>query len=282
MARHSRNASILIALLALAAASCSRLAIGTGLPNGVPDDLGCLPEDSGGVEKAVPRGTTSSPYGYKVYLPSGSQGSACAFPLLIYLHGSGSGENAELGPASINAFWGGPLEDIARGGVKPRYPMIVAAPQYTDQDGRWVPEHLRLFIAYLKEAYDVNPKRVYLTGFSMGGYGTFSYLGSESGDDIAAAVPIAGAGWGGQAALMARVPIWVFYGKLDSYQNAVTLVDEINAAHPRVRAKATIFSELGHDGVYQVFSGPGLAAVDPGYAPFVMNIFDWMFQYERP
>jgi predicted peptidase len=282
MACHPRKPFFLIAFISLAALSCSRLAIGTGLPNGVPDDLGCLPEDSGGVETAVLRGTTASPYGYKVYLPAGCEYSACPFPLLIYLHGSGSGENASVGPESIKNFWGGPLEDIARGSVKPRYPLIVAAPQYTDADGTWVPEHLRLFIAYLKQAYNVNEKRVYLTGFSMGGYGTFSYLGSESGDDIAAAVPIAGAGWGGQAARMARVPIWVFYGKLDSYQNAISLVASINEAHPRVRAKATIFTELGHTGVYEVFSGPGLAAVDPEYAPFVMNIFDWMFQYEKP
>jgi hypothetical protein len=276
-----KKVAVFIMLYSVLALSCGALRLGTGLPNGAEDDLACLPDVSGGEVRTVLRGTTASPYGFKIFLPEGCEDGACSFPLLIYLHGSGANEDPAIGPESVRDLYGGPLNMIADGNAKPRYPLIVASPQYTVDDGSWVPEHLRLFIAYLKSAYNVNPKRVYLTGFSMGGYGTFSYIASEFGDDIAAAVPIAGSSWV-QASLMGRVPTWVFYGKLDSYERAVSLVEDINAARPKVRAKITLFPELGHTGVWEVYAGPGLAETDPESAPFVMNIFDWMFQYSRP
>lgn len=273
-----------LALLIVSALSCGIPTIGTGLPNGAPADLSCLPADSGGTLDAVLRGTTSSPYGYKLYLPGGYGDCPYPYPVIIFLHGSGAGEDPEAGPESVRRLGGGPLSMASGGRWNPRYPMIIAAPQYTDEDGRWVPERLKLFIKHLKGAYNVNAGRIYLTGLSMGGYGTFSYLGSREGDDIAAAVPICGGGHGGQAALIARTPVWAFHGEQDGtvpYGNSVSMVDAVNATSPMVRAKVTLFPGLGHGCWTQTYEGPGLAETNPDHAPFVMNIYDWMFQFSK-
>ncbi len=81
----------------------------------------------------------------------------------------------------------------------------------------------------------IDPKRIYLTGYSMGAYGTFHLLGREP-KRFAAAVPVAGGGNPAQVKSYRKVPIWVFHGAKDTTVK-VEQSQEMVAALKKVRAE---------------------------------------------
>jgi len=95
--------------------------------------------------------------------------------------------------------------------------------------------------------HPVDPARVYVTGLSMGGYGTWSLLATVP-EKIAAAVPVCGGGDPGTAAKFAKVPVWVFHGAKD---NAVPLASSERMVEAMKKAggepKITVYPEAGHD-----------------------------------
>jgi predicted peptidase len=128
------------------------------------------------------------------------------FPLLLFLHGAGErGHNLDLVKAH------GPPKLIAEG---KSFPFIVASPQ-CPEDNWWDADELMHLIENLEKNYRVDPDRIYLTGLSMGGYGTWD-LATKYPGKFAAIAPICG---GGKAWLAARrlkqLPIWVFHGAKD-------------------------------------------------------------------
>jgi predicted peptidase len=253
------------------------------MPN---QDVGELPPDTGGVESYHPVGTETSDLGYILYLPSGVDGDKNQFPLLVYLHGSGERDDTQ---DSMQA-----LETCARGVVprmisnhtwKPEFPMIVVSPH--SGAGNWTDNgnllKLRKLIQQLTEQHPVNPERIYMTGYSMGGYGTFSYL-AEFGDTagIAAAVPIAGGGWAPMGKKI-KTPVWSFHGAADdvvSLEGDLELIDSINAASPPVPAMITVFDGVGHNAVNLVYNGSGMGTESKDFAPFEQSIFQWMVQFQ--
>jgi predicted peptidase len=70
-------------------------------------------------------------------------------------------------------------------------------------------------IDQLKKDYRVDPKRLYLMGLSMGGFGTWDAIQRRP-ETFAAAVPICGGGDSNAVAAIAKLPIWVFHGEKDS------------------------------------------------------------------
>jgi acetyl esterase/lipase len=121
---------------------------------------------------------------YRVFIPSGYDPSR-TYPLAVLLHGSGGDENVFLGAAA------GPLQEIAetRG-------YILAAPNgrgpvsgYAKENG--AQQDVMDVVDLVRKNYSVDPARVYLTGHSMGGMGTWS-IGLANRDRFAALAPMAG------------------------------------------------------------------------------------------
>jgi predicted peptidase len=242
--------------------------------------LSNLPVDTGGIQTPYPLGTTASPYGYYIYTPS-EKGPD--YPLLVFLHGSGEKGNSSTDPTVLDIVLRNGLPRLIKEKKwKPTYPMIVASPQC--HDGSWNGAKIHAFIKFLKMTYNINEKRIYVTGLSMGGYGTFDYLTTTADSCYAAAaVPICGGGNVSKVAGMKYIPQWAFHGDADNTVfpgNSINMVNAINAANPPIHAKLTIYPGVGHDSWSRTYDGSGMGTERSDYDAFNMQIYDWMFQYE--
>jgi predicted peptidase len=246
--------------------------------------LSNLPIDTGGVHLAKLHEATSAAYGHYIYTPSSYSKDGPEFPLLVFLHGSGEKGNSSADPAKLDlVLRNGPPRMIKRNEWNPRYPMIVASPQC--HDGGWNAEKIHDFITYLINEYQVNTKRIYVTGLSMGGYGTFTYIGNFGNESYAAAcVPICGGGSTNNAESFLNIPTWAFHGDADgtvSVNNSIKMVDAINALNPPEKAKLTIYPGVGHNSWSMTYDGTGMGTESSDYDGFSQSIYDWMFQYQK-
>ena len=106
------------------------------------------------------------------------------------------------------------------------------------------------------EAVDV--LRVYLTGTSMGGYGTWQ-TAIEHPDRFAAIVPICGGGDPRKARRITHLPVWAFHGQIDDtvpVSETLKMVEALRAAGGNVRV--TIYPHLGHDSWTETYDDPKL------------------------
>lgn len=177
------------------------------------------------------------------------------YPLVIFLHGSG--ERGDDNEAQLK--WG--VLNFASDQNMKMHPSIVIAPQcpknmswgnfsYEDMSLQPSPtEPMKLLMelinqSILKLPVDIN--RIYITGLSMGGYGTFDAI-SRYPNLFAAAVPVCGGGDVSKASSISHIPIWIFHGALDGVVNPVLSQDMVAAltkegAHPGF----TQYPEVGH------------------------------------
>lgn len=182
-----------------------------------------------------------------------------AYPLIFFMHGAG--ERGSDNTITLKHF----LPQICSAKLMRKYPCFVIAPQ-VPENGRWSdvrnwqegvsvasPEPapaLRLaleLIARTRKEYSIDAKRIYVTGISMGGYGTWDVLWRRP-DMFAAAVPICGGGIPSKAPIFAHTPIWAFHGGADPtvpVQKSREMIVALKkaGAHPRY----TEFRGVGHD-----------------------------------
>jgi predicted peptidase len=295
-----RGACIVTSLaVLLATAGCSGddpASPGTG-----DDGLASLPPDSGGTRLALVRDPASAdapPYGTHLYLPAGMEDSPAPYPLLVFLHGAGErGDSADDPDALDLVLRNGPPRLIDRGQWSPPHPMIVVSPQC--HDGWWSPEGVRALLEWVAARHPVDRTRIYMTGLSMGGYGTWAYLGRYGGDaddllPVAAAAPICGAGNPGQAAALAATPLWAFHGTADGTvapSGSVTMIKAVGALEPPVAPRLTLYDGVGHDSWSRTYDASGLdqglatyeadTAVDPWLVPYAPDLYRWFFSHRR-
>ena len=171
-------------------------------------------------------------YHYQVYVPA-DYASKPSWPAILFLHGAG--ERGDDGLVQTNVG----LAPAIRQNPS-RYPAIVVFPQ-VPRDSQWVGTPADMAVAALQQTmkeFHVDQSRVYLTGLSMGGHGTW-YIAYRHPELFAAVVPICG--WvrdfamfkgsvpvvpGDSAQVMAllvqhlgKVPIWIFHGEVDQVVN---------------------------------------------------------------
>jgi len=175
---------------------------------------------------------------YLLYLPDGyQQDSSKSWPLMIFLHGSGERGN-DLEKIKVH----GPPKLIEQG---KKFPFIVVSPQ-ADQGG-WDARELYNLLQECKHAYRVDPDRVYLTGLSMGGFGTWD-LAIKHPEEFAAIVPICGGGDTAEIWKLRNMPVWCFHGAKDSSVPIAMeqkMIRALQNYNPSVRF--TVYPEAGHD-----------------------------------
>ena len=278
--RHSFTFFVLLAL----SFACKNEAVKPIVP--LPNPLDKLPKDTGGNHLAFPLGSNESPYGYYLYTPSAYTDTGPKFPLLIFLHGADAIGNSRDTAANLDkVLMAGPPQLIHDSKWSPKYPMVVATPQC--HWGWWAYDSIRLFINLMRTKYQVDTTRVYLTGLSMGGFGTYDQItlfGKNS--YLAAAVSVSGAGTVSPEMIRnaAQVPFWAFHGEKDTIVDPgfdIEINRAINNLHPTAEHKLTLFPGVGHDAWTQTYNSTGIGHEDPSYDAFEMDIYTWMLQYKR-
>jgi len=122
--------------------------------------------------------------------------------------------------------------------------------------GGWQPKPLEGLIDEIQKKYDVDPKRIYVTGLSMGGMGTWA-LAIDQPDRFAALAPMAARGDATEVAVLKDVPIWVFHGAKDPtvpIKGDQDMVDALKAAGSNV--KFTIYPDVQHDSWTASYANP--------------------------
>lgn len=185
-----------------------------------------------------------------LFLPEGfdAKASEKKWPLLLFLHGSGE-RGDDLEKVKVH----GPPKIVAADASK--IPMIVISPQ-CESGRRWDSAELVQLVDQMAAKFNADPKKLYLTGLSMGGYGTWNILADYPGK-FAAAVPVCGGGNPTQVEKMKRTPIWVFHGAKDQAV-PLTRSEEMVAALKQIEGdvKLTVYPEAGHDSWTETYANP--------------------------
>ncbi|TQF17112.1 hypothetical protein FJV41_04785 [Myxococcus llanfairpwllgwyngyllgogerychwyrndrobwllllantysiliogogogochensis] len=235
--------------------------------------------------------------GYYESLPRGYDADPLRrWPLLIFLHGIGERGNGttELSrtlangvPAQINA--GHPLEFTVNGVTES---FVVLVPQLSESGSSWHPYQIERLLDVAQAGLRINPKRVYLTGLSLGGFGTTAFVefSLANSQRIAAIAPTDGAHYGGiiwtpdldnvttDACHLAQadVKVWQFYGANDSSwgRTATDFVARLNACSPPSPTVVTRYENVGHAAYTRAYY------TDHTYhSP---NLYEWLLAQQRP
>jgi predicted peptidase len=197
--------------------------------------------------------TRTLPMGYLLFLPEGCQAGEAAekrWPLMLFLHGAGErGESLELVKKH------GPPKRVER---KKDFPFILVSPQ-CPAGAWWPPEPLIALLDEIAAKYPVDADRVYVTGLSMGGFGTW-VLAARQPDRFAAIVPICGGGDPAKAPLLKDIPTWVFHGARDRLvppKRSEEMVEAMKKAGAE-NVQLTVYPEAGHDSWSKTYDDPKL------------------------
>jgi predicted peptidase len=215
---------------------------------------------------------------YRLLRPDVSEPDG-SHPVVLFLHGAGERGNDNESQLKFLPLW------MAEPENRKRHPCFLIAPQCRT-DSAWakidwkskqplpLAERPTADLAAAAAALDTvlaeesaDPARVYLTGLSMGGYGTWD-LACRSPDRFAAALPICGGGDRAAAAGLTAMPLWCFHGGDDPVvpvELSRSMIEAIVAA-----GGAPIYSELpgvGHDSWTPAYRNPA--------------VLDWLFAQRR-
>ena len=265
--RHGRFAlSLLLASLALLLAGCMS----------VPQQA-----DRSFVERSVD--IDGKPHRYQVFVPASAAGGRTP-AVIVFLHGSGERGDDGDKPTRVGI---GPYIRAHQGG----FPAIVVFPQ-APEGTEWS-DNAALVFATLDAAsreFHGDPQRTYLTGLSMGGYGTWD-IALRQPDRFAALAPVCGAikapreerdtlyvtqvaneadPYAVVANRLRNVPVWIFHGAKDDLvppDDDRLLIRAFRAAGAR-DARHTEFPDANHN------------SWDPAYSQ-TPEFWTWLFAQHR-
>jgi predicted peptidase len=180
---------------------------------------------------------------YLLFVPKDySESADTRWPLLMFLHGSG-----ERGDDLAVVKKHGPPKLVDS---RPDFPFVTVSPQCPTGE-RWQANQLSALIDHLEKTLKLDPERLYVTGLSMGGAGTWSLIAHQP-KRFAAAIPICGGGGGDdftRAELFSKLPIWAYYGDQDGaagLKQCERMIAAIEATGNK-EAHMTIYPNVGHD-----------------------------------
>ena len=224
-----------------------------------------------------------SPAGTKflLYTPPGYYSSSSTVPLLLSLHSKGevgddltelTSKNPEQMPSRLIYLNRWP-QDL---------PFIVLTPQLTAEKGdpdpvwgpQWPAEYIDEVVRYVTANFRVDVQRIYVTGISKGGIGTWTYASAHP-EKVAAVIPISGRSDVTKACAVKDIPTWVFHGDGDQTvipQYSIDMVNAIMACQPsgKYKPRLTILNARGHNGWNEVYNGSS------GY-----KIYEWLLKFRK-
>lgn len=223
-------------------------------------------------------GTKGDTLNYRLLFPDAN--ASRKYPLVIFLHGSG--ERGNDNDAQLK--WG--AMSFATDEAMKMHPAIVIAPQcparqqWSNFDFNRNTREIHLkdtpskpmelvheLILKLIKTMPVDTNRIYITGLSMGGFGTYDAI-SRYPNLFAAAVPVCGGGDTSKVPVFAHIPIWVLHGSEDPVVDPMLAIDMVSAlrkagAHPGL----TMYPETGHFSWLAAYSDP--------------LVIEWMFRQHK-
>jgi len=198
---------------------------------------------------------------YLLYLPKGyGTDPQKKWPLILFLHGRGErGDDLEL--VKIHG-----IPKIVE--QRDDLPFIAVSPQCS-KDSMWMVEveALNALLDEVVTKYAVDTDRIYLTGLSMGGFGTWR-LATAYPERFAAIVPICGGGDPEKVGVLRDVPVWVFHGAKDPFvqlSESEEMVDALKACGGNVRF--TVYPDVEHDSWTRTYDNP--------------ELYEWFLQHTR-
>ncbi|NBV23063.1 MAG: phospholipase [Proteobacteria bacterium] len=227
--------------------------------------------------------------GYLLYLPPGYDANPTKkWPLILFLHGSGE-RGSNLAAVSVH----GPPKLVKKSPPVPKNEtaeakknreaatklaaenFIIVSPQCPDEE-RWEADALLALLDSVQKSQRVDPTRVYLTGLSMGGYGSWDLL-AVAPERFAAIAPICGGGETIDLLLAAKkkssalksLPVWAFHGAKDSVvplaesERMVNLLKKIGVKDVQL----TVYPEANHDSWTETYNNP--------------KLYEWFLAHER-
>jgi poly(3-hydroxybutyrate) depolymerase len=190
------------------------------------------------------------PYQYVIHLPPGySANGGKHWPLILFLHGS----DPHSDTLDLIRTQGLCAYAIAHREL----PFVVISPA-TPPGTRISTATLTTLLDDVMQQYDVDPDRVYVTGLSLGGFGTWD-LAAQTPERFAAAVPIAGFGDPNDALRLKNLPMWVFHGDADPTvpigedERSVAALQTVGG-----RVKFTVYAGVVHDSWTRTYANPEL------------------------
>ena len=241
-------------------------------------------------------------WGTKTYgltwLPADYNTTTTNYPLIIFLHAGGevgdgvSGLNNLINaglPKEIAAGWDPQAVNPADGKT---YKFIVVSPQAPTNSGwSYSYTHVVNILPDILKRYRVDPKRIYITGISAGGAGTWSCVTNDANftQKIAAIIPVSAAGVNNPNVETPNikyisgkygVSVWTVCGTKDAlYNTAVSYVNTINTANPAPAIPAKLTGMTGLDHVPAVWDTAYKATWRNN--ALNRNFYEWMLQYQR-
>ena len=187
-------------------------------------------------------------YPYEIFYPENYHlQPGKKWPLILFLHGAG-----ERGSDMSNVRLQG-IPDFLRG--QKDFPFIVAYPQCPARE-YWQISLLNDWYKKVLSEVDADESRVYLTGLSMGGYGTWHWAAAHP-EKFAAIIPICGGGEPSKAKNLAKMPTWAFHGQKDNIvpvEETLKMVEAIKAAGGN--PKLSIYPDAFHDSWTPTYTNP--------------------------
>ena len=185
------------------------------------------------------------------------------YPLLVSLHGSGGrGSKKWQGNCAANKV-------LSQPAMRQKYPCYIIAPT-VNRNQRWSGAPLTALIELVKSSlkkHAIDPTRIYVTGQSMGGAGTYSAIMAEP-NLFAAAVPVGGRGQPDQAKKIVHIPIWIFHGELDRVVPTIASRNMVAA-----------LKKAGGKPIYTEYAGVRHNSWTPAYAD--EKLWVWLFEQKR-
>lgn len=200
-----------------------------------------------------------SDYNFWLYLPEDSVLNNNP-PIMIFLHGrSLSGSDLNL----VKKY--GVIHEIENGTT---FQAIVIGPQ-VPKGQSWNPDKIKNVLEYVQTQYVTDTNRVYVTGMSLGGYGTLNFAGAYP-ELVTAAVALCGGGNVNDGCDLAEVPLWIQHGNRDEavpISESEKIVKAIKACNGGTNLKYTVVDGADHGDLERAFR--------------TSEIYDWMFQYSK-